>query len=87
MRDITERKRAEADREKLVTLVETSTDFIGMCDLEGVPFFVNRAGLEMVGLDDIEVARKVPVASFFFPEDQSRIVEEFFPSVFGTRAR
>ena len=81
MRDITERKRAEADREKLVTLVETSTDFIGMCDLEGVPFFVNRAGLEMVGLDDIEMARKVPVASFFFPEDQSRIVEEFFPSV------
>ena len=32
VRDITERKRAEADREKFVTLVENSTDFIGMCD-------------------------------------------------------
>ena len=32
--DITDRKRAEADREKFVTLVESSTDFIGMCDLE-----------------------------------------------------
>ena len=47
-----ERKRAEAERQKFVTLVENSTDFIGICDLDGVPFFVNRAGLEMVGLDE-----------------------------------
>ena len=81
VRDITDRKRAEADRQKFVTLVESSTDFIGMCDLDGVPFFVNRAGLAMVGLDDIEAARRAPVASFFFPDDQSRIMNEFFPSV------
>jgi PAS domain S-box-containing protein len=79
--DITDRKRAEADREKFVTLIENSTDFIGMCDLKGIPFFVNRAGLELVGLDDIEQARHVPVASFFFPEDQPKIMQEFFPSV------
>ena len=59
--DITDRKKAEADREKFVALVESSTDFIGMCDLQGVPFFVNRAGLTMVGLEDIDAARRVPV--------------------------
>ena len=80
-RDVTERKRIEADREKFVTLIENSTDFIGMCDLDGVPFFVNRAGLTMVGLDDIEQARRTPVASFFFPDDQHRMMNEFFPSV------
>jgi PAS domain S-box-containing protein len=79
--DITDRKRAEADRQKFVTLVENSTDFIGMCDLEGVPFFVNRAGLEMVGLDGIEQARHTPVRDFFFPEDRPKIMDEFFPSV------
>jgi PAS domain S-box-containing protein len=79
--DITDRKRAEADRQKFVTLVESSTDFIGMCDLRGVPFFVNRAGLAMVGLDDLEHARRVPVKDFFFPEDQPTIMEKFFPSV------
>jgi len=83
-RDITERKRIEADREKFVTLVENSTDFIGICDLNGVPFYVNRAGLKLVGLDDIEEARRVPVASFFFPEDQDRMVHAFFPSVLET---
>jgi PAS domain S-box-containing protein len=79
--DITERKRAEADRQKFVTLVENSTDFIGMCDLNAVPFFVNRAGLEMVGLDGIEQARHTPVREFFFPEDQPEVMGEFFPSV------
>ncbi|HEY7171089.1 MAG TPA: PAS domain S-box protein [Vicinamibacterales bacterium] len=79
--DITDRKRAEADREKFVTLVENSTDFIGMCDLAGVPFFVNRAGLEMAGLADLGEARRTPVQSFFFPEDQPRIMQEFLPQV------
>jgi PAS domain S-box-containing protein len=79
--DITDRKRAEADREKFVTLVENSTDFIGMCHLDGIPFFVNRAGLEMAGLDNIEQARQTPVLSFFFPEDQPTIMHEFLPSV------
>ena len=79
--DITDRKQAEADREKFVTLVENSTDFVGMCDLNGIPFFINRAGLEMVGLDCIEQARSTPVADFFFPEDQPAIMNEFFPAV------
>jgi len=80
-RDITTQKRAESDRQMFVTLVENSTDFIGICDLEGVPFFINRAGLEMVGLSDIEEARQTPVQEFFFPEDQAKIVNEFFPEV------
>ena len=50
VRDVTDRKRAERERQMFVTLVETSTDFIGICDLDGIPFFVNRAGLDMVGL-------------------------------------
>jgi PAS domain S-box-containing protein len=80
-RDITERKRAEADRQNFVALIQNSTDFIGMCDLQGVPFFINRAGLEMVGLDGIEQARNTPVSDFFFPEDQPRMMKEFFPMV------
>jgi PAS domain S-box-containing protein len=79
--DITDRKRAESDRQKFVTLAESSTDFIGMCDLNGTPFYVNRAGLELIGLDSIEQASRTLVRDFFFPEDQSRIMEDFFPSV------
>jgi PAS domain S-box-containing protein len=80
-RDITDRKQAEAERQKFVTLVESSTDFIGICDLDAVPIFINRAGLKLVGLDSIEEARTASVKDFFFPEDQPRILDELFPSV------
>ena len=81
VRDVTRQRQAESDREKFVTLIESSTDFIGMCDMNGIPFFVNRAGLALVGLDSIEEARRTPVQEFFFPEDQPRIIGEFFPKV------
>jgi PAS domain S-box-containing protein len=80
-RDITAQKQVERDRQMFVTLIENSTDFIGICDLEGVPFFINHAGLEMVGLNDIEEARQTLVQDFFFPEDQAKIMNEFFPEV------
>ena len=81
VRDISDQKRVESERQKFVTLIENSPDFIGMCDLDGVPFFINRAGLEMVGLDSIEEARRTPVVEFFFPEDQQLLMEKFFPDV------
>ena len=52
-----------------------------MCDLKGIPFFVNRAGLAMVGLDGIEQACRTPVRDFFFPEDQGKVMDEFLPRV------
>ena len=79
--DITERKLAEAEREKFVTLVENSTDFIGICDLAGIPIYVNPAGLKMVGLGSMAEARNVQVRDFFYPEDQSRMMDDFFSSV------
>ena len=82
MRDITDRKRVEAERERFVTLVENSTDFIGICDLNAIPIFVNRAGLEMVGLDSIEQARNTPVRGVLLPgRPGTRFMHEFFPEV------
>ncbi|HXC72961.1 MAG TPA: PAS domain S-box protein [Pyrinomonadaceae bacterium] len=81
VRDVTARRRTERERQNFVTVVENSTDFIGMCDLQGLPFFINRAGLEMIGLDDLEEARNTPIQEFFFPEDQGMIMNEFFPAI------
>jgi PAS domain S-box-containing protein len=80
-RDITERKRAEADRRRLASVVENSTDFIGICDMDLVPYYVNRAGLHLVGLGSLDEACRTPVREFFFPEDQSQIVDSFVPAV------
>jgi PAS domain S-box-containing protein len=42
-----------------------------------VPIFVNRAGLQMIGLDSLEEARSVRVTDFFFPEDEPRVNQLF----------
>ena len=81
VRDVTRERQAEAERNRLIALIESSTDFIGICDLDGVPIFINRAGLELVGLDNLDAARRVTVWDFFFPEDQERIRDELFPAV------
>jgi len=80
-RDVTLQRRAEAERQKFVTLVDNSTDFIGIFDLAGVPLYVNPAGLALVGLDSVDEARRIHVQDFFLPEDQPRIADELFPAV------
>jgi PAS domain S-box-containing protein len=79
--DISDRKQAELEIRKFVSLTDNSTEFIGMCDMDFVPFYVNAAGRQMVGLDDVRQYNETPVREFFFPEDQDFIVNEFFPDV------
>jgi PAS domain S-box-containing protein len=81
IRDVTASKMAEAERQKFVSLVANSAEFIGMCDLQGMPFFLNEAALRLVGLDDPAQALRTPVTEFFFPEDQAFIRDEFLPRV------
>jgi PAS domain S-box-containing protein len=79
--DVTERKLAEMERQKFVSLADQSTEFIGMCDLEFKPFYVNPNGLRLVGLETVDEALRTRVNDFFFPEDQKFILEDFFPRV------
>ncbi len=78
---IAERNRTQAERDLYILLAKSSSEFIGMCDTQGIPFFINDAGLRLVGLDSLEQCLKTPVKEFFFPEDQDFIMEQFFPAV------
>ena len=54
--DITERKRVEQNATKFLALVENSTEFISMANLEGTVFYLNAAGRRMVGIaEDADV--------------------------------
>ncbi|MEP0873757.1 PAS domain S-box protein [Trichocoleus desertorum AS-A10] len=80
-RDITERKQAEIEIQKFVSLADNSGEFIGICDMNFVPFYVNPAGQQLVGLDDMQQYVETSVKDFFFLEDQDFIINEFFPRV------
>ncbi|EXI77862.1 MAG: Non-motile and phage-resistance protein [Candidatus Accumulibacter appositus] len=79
--DVSDRKQAEAELQKFAMLADSSSEFIGMCDLDLNPLYVNPAGVRMVGLPDQAAACRVKVEEYFFPEDQRFIAEEFFPRV------
>ncbi|MGZ5007892.1 MAG: PAS domain S-box protein [Methylobacter sp.] len=81
-REIAEHNRTQAELDLYVSLAKSSPEFIGMCNVDGMPFFINDAGLRMVGLDSLEQGLKTPVKDFFFPEDQAFIIDQFFPAVF-----
>jgi PAS domain S-box-containing protein len=48
--DITERKKAERDQEKLLRMIEASGDFIAVADLEGRVTYTNAGARRMLGL-------------------------------------
>ncbi len=50
VRDISERKRIEEERQKFVGLVENSSDFIAMASLSWELLYINKAGRELIGI-------------------------------------
>ena len=73
------RKQAETERQQFYMLAQNSNDFIAMSDAEFKPYFINPAGLRLLGLSDIEAAGKFEVVDCFFPEDRPFITQEFYP--------
>ena len=76
--------RADLERDKFVSLADNSTVFVAMCGRDFIPFYVNEAGLRLVGLDSLARACGTPFSEFFFPEDRKRMLEEFLPSALRT---
>jgi len=80
--DLTERKRAELDRQLLASLVEQASDLMAIADLEGgAPVYLNKAGLKMVGFDSLEEARTRRGLHYMFPDDREFVNTVVWPVV------
>jgi PAS domain S-box-containing protein len=75
-----QRWRSETAEERFVSLVERSPDFVGVANLDGVPYYLNPAGLKLVGLTIHELPR-LHVLDFLSPEDCTRARDEYWPTV------
>ncbi|MEH2307047.1 PAS domain S-box protein [Nostoc sp.] len=79
--DLSERKLAEAEQQKLVSLVENSSDFIGIASLEGQLLYINDAGQKLVGLASLEEVRQKVVLDYFMPKDKTYFQKYILPTV------
>jgi len=63
-RELHERKRAEEQAKTFVALIENTTNFIAMAELDGRILFVNAAGRALVGLTAERDVRTLTLADF-----------------------
>ncbi|MEA5604403.1 PAS domain S-box protein [Nostoc sp. UHCC 0252] len=79
--DLSERKLAEAEQQKLASLVENSSDFIGIATLEGQLLYINDAGQKLVGLANLDEVRQKTVLDYFMPKDKAYFQKYILPNV------
>ncbi len=70
VRDVTERRTAEAERRLLAGLIEATTDCVLVADARGRTAFLNGAARRMLALPADEVLAKVQVETFFAEESR-----------------
>ncbi|MBH8564899.1 PAS domain S-box protein [Nostoc sp. CENA67] len=79
--DITERKQTEQEKQMFVSLVENSSDFIGVATLDRQPMFINEAGRKLIGMDSLESVKSMNILDFFLPEDLEQVEQFIMPAV------
>src|SRR5262249_7323524 len=71
VRDISERKRIEDERQVFVSFLENCADFIGIADPNGKPVYVNPAGRRMVGLPVDLPLEKTRIPDYYSPDQRA----------------
>jgi PAS domain S-box-containing protein len=79
--DITERIQAEGERQKFVSLIQNSNDFISIASLDGQVTFVNVAGRKLVGLDSMKAALATNINEYLPKHIQVVFEQEVIPTV------
>jgi PAS domain S-box-containing protein len=79
--DITERKRAEEERQNFFTLVEYSCDFIAVADLQDNVEYVNPAGRAMLGIADSESVQGTHSLDYVVPADLPLVHSTILPAL------
>ena len=78
--DITDRKQAEIENQRLTSIVESSSDFIGLGTMEGLLTYLNPAGMKLVGIQNLEELKTKTILESFSQEDAKILTEEIMPA-------
>ncbi len=79
-RDITERKRLEAARDRLVAILESTTDMVSIADSAGRLMYLNRSGRKSLGVGLDEDCTQLSIAEFLPNPATHPILTEGLPA-------
>ncbi|WP_298494152.1 ATP-binding protein [uncultured Algibacter sp.] len=78
--DITESKKGAIKSQLLLSLIETSDNFVGLATLEGKPLYLNSSGRQLVGIKEEELTGSI---TDFFPEKyKDKVIKEQMPRIY-----
>ncbi|MBD2183987.1 sensor domain-containing protein [Aerosakkonema funiforme] len=80
-RDITESKLIRQAQQNLISLIQSSYDFISLATLEGKVTFVNKAGQNLLGIDGDEEVKKTLIFDYLMPEDLVDYQKRIWPKI------
>jgi PAS domain S-box-containing protein len=70
-----------AERDRLASVAENSSDFIGICDVDLTVIYVNPAGRRLVGIESDEEMRRTTPPDYFVEDERARVEAEVFPAI------
>lgn len=68
--DVTIEMEARIEQQKLLTLVENSSDYMGITDLQGKKIYLNKAGRQLIGLQNDEDISQHSIKEFYVAGDE-----------------
>ena len=69
------------EQQRLLAVINQSTDFIGLADMQGQVLYVNKMGRAITGLEETQDVRQLRIRDFFFPEDVPFLENEVISTV------
>lgn len=79
--DITEQRLAREDQQKLIALVANSVDLMSILGMDGINTYINQAGRNLLGFENEEQVKRIPVSELHAPQDFDLVQQEVLPSV------
>jgi PAS domain S-box-containing protein len=78
--DIEKQKEVEVYQSRLLQVMDSSSDFIGMADTDGRGIYLNKAACQLVGLDSSLKPNDVQILDFFMERDREYVIGTILPT-------
>ena len=84
LEDVTERVRTEKAKTRLAHILETTSDLVGMANLDGQLFYLNKAGRKMLGFGEEEDISGVRISDTHPDWANAMVLNEGIPTALQT---